>query len=342
MSDHLPRPFRFDGLVHTYPGYMFLEPVVINHHRHLQHFENRRLRHFIQLNPYEFNLYKYDIISLIEGLGWDYLLRQPLHLACPGAVKYFYSNLRCQGISTRSFSTIFYGHLLTIPVGALNGILGFLVQGIDIAHPSEFWKQDFILPTEYANFCTEPTGGTDVPIPISWLSPRLRIFHHFITHVFFPRSYNLDVVLPLDLWIIASATAGHKLDYSNLLFANLLPAGDEHYQGLLPFGSIITRLLVNLGIHLSNYRSVSHTMYVGALNVLMILDLPTDIAPSPPPLPSTSILGPRPKPVSTKKGKSAAGESTKNANLVFTVSVGNSPSDDSAASAPEVPSSPVS
>ncbi|CAL1361367.1 unnamed protein product [Linum trigynum] len=333
MSDHLPRPFRFEGLVHTYPGYMFHEPVVINHHRHLQHFENRRLHHNIQLDPYEFNLYKYDIMSLIEALGWDYLLRQPLHPACPGAVKYFYSNLRCQGISTRSFSTVVYGHLLTIPVGALNGILGFPVQGLDIAHPSEFWKQDFILPTEYANFSTEPTEGTDVPIPIGWLSPRLRIFHHFITHVFFPRTYNLDVVLPLDLWIIASATAGRKLDYSSLMFANLLPAGDEHYQGLLPFGSIITRLLVNLGIDLSDFRSVSHTMYVGALNVLMILDLPSDVSPSPPPRPSGSLLGPVPKTASSK-GKSTAGESSKNANLVFTVSDGSSSSDDSAASVP--------
>ncbi|CAL1387547.1 unnamed protein product [Linum trigynum] len=325
MSDSLPRPFRFDGLVHTYPGYMFHEPVVINHHRHLQHFENKRLHHITQLDPYEFNLYKYDIVSLIEGLGWEFLLRKPLHPACPGAVKYFYSNLRCQGVSTRIFTTVVYGHLLTIPVEALNGILSFPYQGLDIAHPSELWKQEFKLATEYGNFSNEPTGGSDVPIPVSWLPPRLQVFHHFLTHVFFPRSFNLDRVLPMDLWIISSATAGRKLNFSSLLFSNLLPVGDEHYQGLLPFGSIITRLLINLGVDLSDQRSVSSTMYVSALNV------PTDFPP--PPLPSASLLGPCAK-ISTAKKAKSTGEPSKTDDLVFTVSEGNSSLDESVASAP--------
>ncbi|CAL1360729.1 unnamed protein product [Linum trigynum] len=134
----------------------------------------------------------------------------------------------------------------------------------------------------------------------------------------------------MDLWIIFSATARRKLDYSCLLFAHMLPAGDENYQGLLLFGSIITRLLINLGIDLSDFRSISSTIYVSALNVLMVLDLLTDIPP--PPLPSNSILGPRPKPSSSKKAKSA-GEPSKAGGLVFTVNDGSSSSKDSAASA---------
>ncbi|CAL1387771.1 unnamed protein product [Linum trigynum] len=111
----------------------------------------------------------------------------------------------------------------------------------------------------------------------------------------------------------------------------MLPAGDENYQGLLPFGSIITRLLINLRVDLSEFRSVSSTMYVSALNVLMIHNLPADIPP--PPLLSASILGPRPKPSSSKKAKSA-GEPSNTSDLVFTVSEGNSSSEDSATSAP--------
>ncbi|CAL1355370.1 unnamed protein product [Linum trigynum] len=331
MSDHLPRPFRFDGLVHTYSGYMFHEPLVVNHHRYLQHFDKRRLHHITQLDPYEFNLYKYDIVSLIEGLRWDFLLRQPVHPACPGTVKYFYSNLKIQGISSRSLTTLVYGHLLTIPVEALNGILGFPSQGIGLAHPSEFWKHEFKIEVEYGNFSTEPTGGSDVPIPVSWLPPRLRIFHHFLTHVLFPRSFNQDRVLPMDLWIIASATARRKLDYSSIVFDQLLHVGDEHYRGLVPFGSLITRLLINLGVDLSEFRSISSTMYISALNVLMVLDLPTEI--SPPPRPSSSLLGPPPKPSTVKRTKSV-GEPSKTGDLVFTISEGDSSSDDSAATAP--------
>ncbi|CAL1411063.1 unnamed protein product [Linum trigynum] len=337
MSDYMPRPFRFDGLVRTFSGYMFHEPRVLNHHRYLQHFDKIRLHHITQLDPYEFNVYKYDIISLIEGLGWDFLLRQPIHPACPGAVKYFFSNLQSLGISSRRFTTLIYGHLLTVPVNALNGILGFPSQGLGLAHPSEFLKHEFKIEIEYSNFSTEPTGGSDVPIPVAWLSPRLRIFHYILTHVFFPRSYNQDCVLPMDLWIIANATARRKLDFASIMFGQLLPVGDENYKSLLPFGSIITRLLINLGVDLSEFRSISSTMYVSALNVLMILDLPTDIPPPPPP--SASLLGAPPKSRSVKKGASgkkskSAGESSKSGNLVFSISEGSGSSDDSAASAP--------
>ncbi|CAL1398425.1 unnamed protein product [Linum trigynum] len=135
----------------------------------------------------------------------------------------------------------------------------------------------------------------------------------------------------MDLWIIASATARQKLDYSILLSSHLLPAGDEHFQGLLSFGSIITHMLINLGIDLSELQSVSSTMYVSALNVLMVLDLPTDV--SPPPQPSASILGPRPEPTYVKKTQ-YAGETSNAGGLVFTVSDGNSSSNNFAASAP--------
>ncbi|CAL1360621.1 unnamed protein product [Linum trigynum] len=321
MSDCIPRPFRFDGLVHTFSEYMFHEPRVLNHHRYLQHFDKRRIHHITQLDSYEFNVYKYDIISLIEGLGWDFLLRQPLHPACLGVLKYFFLNLQSQGVSSRSFTTLVYGHLLTIPVDALNAILGFPSQGLGIAHPSEFWKHEFKIEVEYINFSTEPTGGSDVPIPAAWLPPRLRIFHYFLTHVFFPRSFNQDRVLHMDLWIISSATARRKLDFASIMFGQLLPVADENYKGLMPFAYIITRLLINLGVDLSEFRSISSTMYVSALNVLMVLDLPTNIPP--PPRPSASLLGPAPKPSSVKKAKSA-GEPSKTGDLVFTISEGNS------------------
>ncbi|CAL1371829.1 unnamed protein product [Linum trigynum] len=272
MSDHLPRP-RFDGLVHTYSRYMFHEPLVVNHHRYLHHFDKRRLHHITQLDPYEFHLYKYDIISLIEGLDWDFLLRQP----------------------------------------------------------------EFKVEVEYGNFSTKPTGGSDVPIPVSWLPPRLRIFHHILTHVHFPQSFNQDRVLRMDLWIIASATARRKLDYSSIVFGQLLPVGDENYRGMVPFGSLITRLLINLGVDLSEFRSISSTMYISALNVLMVLDLPTEIYP--PPRPSASLLGPPPKPSAVKKTKSV-GEPSKTGDLVFTISEGDSSSDDSATTTPA--SSPAS
>ncbi|CAL1400561.1 unnamed protein product [Linum trigynum] len=330
MIDYIPRLFRFDGLVHTYSGYMFHEPRVLKHHRYLQHFDKRIIHHTTQLDPYEFNVYKYDIISLIEELGWDFLLRQPLHPACPGAVKYFFSNLQCQGVSSRSFTTLVYGHLLTIPVDALNDILGFPSQGLGITHPSEFWKHEFKIEVEYNNFSTEPTGGSDVPIPVSWMPPRLRIFHYFLTHVFFSRSFNQDRVLHMDLWIISSATERRKLDFASIMFGQFLPVGDENYKGLLTFGSIITRLLINLGVDLSEFCSVSSTMYVSALNVLTVLDLPTDIPP--PPRPSASLLGAPPKSSSARKAKSA-GEPSKTRDLMFTISEGNSSSDDSTASA---------
>ncbi|CAL1381916.1 unnamed protein product [Linum trigynum] len=222
--------------------------------------------------------------------------------------------------------------MLTIPIAALGGILGFSSKGLDIIHPTEFWKHEFNISTEYGNFSTQPTGGSEVPIPISWLPPRLRIFHYFLTRVILPRTFNLERVLPMDLWITSCATAGHKLDITQIMFGAFLPVGDEHYQGLLPFGSIITRLLIKLGIDLSDYRSVSSTIYVSSLNVLMVLDLPTDIPP--PPLPSASLLGPYPKTASHAKKSKPLGESNKSVGLVFTLSEGTSSSDDSAASAP--------
>ncbi|CAL1396517.1 unnamed protein product [Linum trigynum] len=89
--------------------------------------------------------------------------------------------------------------------------------------------------------------------------------------------------------------------------------------------------MINLSVDLSDFRSVSSTMYISALNVLMVLDLPAKI---PPPSLSTPILGPHPKTPSRAKKSKHLDETNKSGGLVFTISERTSSSDDFAAPAP--------
>ncbi|CAL1411551.1 unnamed protein product [Linum trigynum] len=283
MSDHL----RSLGFVHTYISSIHREPSIINHHLYLEHFDQRPLAFQIRIDPHEFIPFGMDIMPLISALGWEFLINLPAQPACPELVKHFYSNLRCLGIQTKRFSTLVYGHLLSIPMRALSIILGYPSSGLALSHTSEMWKFDFNLHVEGAKFSGQPVGSSFEVFPASRLCPKLRIFHYFLTRVLLPRGYSRDQVLPLDIWVISHATAGQKLDYCSLLFGAMVSPG----EGSLPFGGIVTTFLANININISGFRSESPTIHLSARNVLTCLGFHVPPSPTQAPLRDPANLG---------------------------------------------------
>ncbi|CAL1355068.1 unnamed protein product [Linum trigynum] len=239
----------------TFTGYLFSEPISFSRHRFALAYENRPIATPIHVHLPDFVEYGLDVGDFIHNLGWDFLLLDPPSLICPELVQYFYSNLRSFGLQSRCFSTVVYGHLVTIPVPELARILNIPPVGEVLAHESELWRYNFDISAEFLQL-TGIHPGPATFLPVNSVMPRLRALYFVITRIFLPRTQSLDIILPLDLWIMAHAAAGIPLDFSYLLFEVFMTYGDSSFPGPLPFGPLITQLIIRLGISFTSFHTV--------------------------------------------------------------------------------------
>ncbi|CAL1411867.1 unnamed protein product [Linum trigynum] len=139
--------------------------------------------------------------------------------------------------------------------------------GEALAHPAELPLFNFDVATEAVHL-TGHEPYHDLTFSSALLLPLLQTFHYLLSRVFLPRSIFLDRVIPLDLWILAHVVAAVPLDFSHLLFGALLPFIDHNFHDPLPFGAMITRLLLALPLDLSAYHTESPTQWLNADEVL--------------------------------------------------------------------------
>ncbi|CAL1361604.1 unnamed protein product [Linum trigynum] len=251
---------------------MFFEPIARSHHRHALAYADRDITIPVQVPLPEFVDYGLDIRGFIHNLGWDSLLIDPPTLICPEIVRYFYSNLRSFGLHSRCFSTVMFGHLVTIPVADLGNFLELPTEGESLAHASEFWQFNFNVVDEFVQL-TGLHSGPDMSLPVNLVLPQMRVLHFAITRIFLPRSQALDRILPLDLWIMTHAVHGVPLDYSLLVFGTFLTYADSSYPGSLPLGGQITRLAIRLGISIAPFITEYPMFHLLTDQVLDLLEI---------------------------------------------------------------------
>ncbi|CAL1380360.1 unnamed protein product [Linum trigynum] len=193
-------------------------------------------------------------------------------IVCPEAVRFFFSNLRYSDASSRVFTSLVFGHLFTIPVHQVGLLLDIPQDGENLADESELGLFGFDVMEEF-QVITGQRPGSDQLIPVRTLLPVLQVFHFFLTQVFLPRTGNLHLLTPLYVWIIAHAVHGTPLDYSPLFFGAILPFANISLEVSLPFGSLITQLLLRLDINLNLFRTSTPTVFFSADDVMDIMQI---------------------------------------------------------------------
>ncbi|CAL1382736.1 unnamed protein product [Linum trigynum] len=257
----------------TYTGNLFFEPIPVNYHRHLQNFASRPFLASYHIPFPELVELGLDVHRFVQNLGWEFLLDHPFSsLVCPDLVRYFFSNFRSPGLASRSFSTIVFGHLFTLPLDDLSDTLHIPRVGEALDDASELELFAF----QYAEEFHQLTGVLPAPnhiMPVSSLLPSLRMLHYCITRVFVPRAESLDLVPPVDLWIISHAVHGVPLDYAHLVFGSLMRSSDASFTGPFALGPLVTSLLLELRIHLSPFLTITPSLFPPAGAVLDALEI---------------------------------------------------------------------
>ncbi|CAL1392614.1 unnamed protein product [Linum trigynum] len=207
-------------------------------------------------------------MSLNTFIIWVGISSWPILLSIfAEAVRLFYSNFRSFGLHTRTFTTLVYGHLVTVPLEYLRHLLNIPRVGEILANETELVHFNFNIEHEFVHL-TGHTPDVFLTLPSAFLLPSLRTFHFFLTRQFLPWTVLLDRVTPLDLWIIAHVVANVPLDYCHLLFGGLYPFQQFEYLGHLHFGPLIIRLILCLGISLDPFRTTTLNVYLTADDIL--------------------------------------------------------------------------
>ncbi|CAL1377913.1 unnamed protein product [Linum trigynum] len=260
-----PALFCRQQWIFSFTGALYPHPVGENRHRHQQIFAVKPILPICTLDPYAFAFVDIvDPITLIDSLGWLPMGDSPPRGYCPAAVRAFYSNLRTDGITSGKFSTLVYGHLLTLSVDDLAAFLILPTRGKQLISPLEFWSYKFDLHREVTNRSFDS------------LDESLKLLHYYITRVYFPRADRLDVVLPLDCWVMSHAISDMPLSYPHQLFGAIVDADANDSPSVgLPFAAMIALLLHRLGVPLADFVTISDDgVHPSIDEVLAVVGLP--------------------------------------------------------------------
>ncbi|CAL1402753.1 unnamed protein product [Linum trigynum] len=110
-------------------------------------------------------------------------------------------------------------------------------------------------------------------MPVSALLPSLRALHFFISRVFLPRSGNLQLITPVELWILVHAAHGIPLGFADLFFGSAISFCDVNVTSPLLFGPLITTLLSRLHVNLNPFRVVTPSIFLTADGVMDLLEI---------------------------------------------------------------------
>ncbi|CAL1412093.1 unnamed protein product [Linum trigynum] len=255
------------GFSKTFTGTLFHDPIPANAQRHSISFAHRPFIPTHHIPFAELIEYGLDVTGFVHNLGWDFLINDTPEHICPEGVRLFFSNFRSFGLHTRTFTTLIYGNLVTIPLENLRRLLNIPRFGEILANDSEFPLFNFDIVQEFV-LLTGHEPDAYLTLPTAFLFPSLHTFHYLLTRRFLPRTVLLDRVTPLDLWVLQHAVQNVPLDYCHLLFGHLYPFQQFEYLGHLPLGPLITRLIIRLHISLDPFRIITPNVYLSADDIL--------------------------------------------------------------------------
>ncbi|CAL1378424.1 unnamed protein product [Linum trigynum] len=190
----------------------------------------------------------------------------------PEVVRFFFSNFHFPVLPSHSFSSYVFGYLFTIPLDNLAGFLHIPRIGEALADESELPLFNF----DYAEEFHALMGVLIAPhtfMLVSSILSILRLLHCCISRIFVPRTDSLDMVLPLDLWIISHDVHDVPLDYSHLVFETLFRFSDASLAAPLSFGPLITSLLLHISVDLSPFRSITPSIFPMTDDVMDLLEI---------------------------------------------------------------------
>ncbi|CAL1378801.1 unnamed protein product [Linum trigynum] len=150
----------------------------------------------------------------------------------PAAFRAFYSNLQANEFSTGKLTTLVFDNLLTFSVDDLTAVLILPTLGKQLICPLEFLSYKFNLRQKATNQS------------FAALDDLRRLLQYYITHVYFPCTEIVVVVLPHDCWIMSHAVSNMSLSYAHMLFGAIVEAAaNESPTAGLSFARLITLLL---------------------------------------------------------------------------------------------------
>ncbi|CAN0919272.1 hypothetical protein LINGRAHAP2_LOCUS31354 [Linum grandiflorum] len=211
----------------------------------------------LDINHLPFTEMNLDISGYLNALGWESTL---IHLPTefrPLATKMFYSNLRSSRTFPNTFSTIVMDNHIRFSAQVLSCLLGIPIMGQVINEEADMWRLGFDGLGALLEICPAfPLGFLPSRFLASFLPPPLRLLHYFITRSILPRSFSLDELLPLDIFILWHAANLKPINLPHLLLIHITNAATARYPGDLPCAPLITQLLLIMGLDLYGFEMV--------------------------------------------------------------------------------------
>ncbi|CAN1829664.1 hypothetical protein LINPERHAP1_LOCUS32586 [Linum perenne] len=228
-------------------------------------------RHF----PEAYLKYGIAVYDLLYNLGWSSSIPSFPTLPRPEPVRIFYSNLRLISTSPFRLETQVFGHRITITPALIATVLSSHTYGLSIHTYPMLVNTGFDL-LRALQALHIPLSTLSSPLSITCLPPRLRVLHFFITRHFIPRTFDQDLLYPLDIWVLYHAVVTqHPLSLPHFFMQTLLDAAQPDYPGKLPLGSFITALLLKLKVDLEFTLTDSVVHYLRPQHVLRTMTCST-------------------------------------------------------------------
>ncbi|CAN0920119.1 hypothetical protein LINGRAHAP2_LOCUS31849 [Linum grandiflorum] len=195
----------------------------------------------------------------IHSLGWSSFLNYIPETFCRIAVQKFYCNLAVISTTPLQAQTVVDDRVILINPEVISQLTVVPIAGFPYHSELEIRAQGFNLEAAGVGLChTAPDRGTF--FHISFLPNDLRVLHWFISRMFLPRSFALDIVSPLDIWVMHNGFYGQPLSLPHLQLSHFLDLGASFYPGRLPLAPQLTLLMHSAGIDLSD-NILKHPIY---------------------------------------------------------------------------------
>ncbi|CAN0906214.1 hypothetical protein LINGRAHAP2_LOCUS24119 [Linum grandiflorum] len=144
-----------------------------------------------------------DISGLLQALGWESTLINLLTEFSPLGTKLFYSNMRSSRTFPNTFTSIVMDDHICFSAQVLSYLLDIQIVGQVINEEDDMWRLGFDGLSALLEICpTFPLGFLPSKFQVNFLPSPLCLLHYFIIRAILPRSFSLDELLPLDIFII--------------------------------------------------------------------------------------------------------------------------------------------
>ncbi|CAN1120475.1 hypothetical protein LINPERHAP2_LOCUS216 [Linum perenne] len=144
------------------------------------------------------------------------------------------------------FSTFVDGHMIFVTPQLLSQVLNLPSLGNRLFSTDDFRYFNFDSRAAIGKWTGDMFTDCDATSVLN-LPDNLKVFHFFLTRILLPRSISCDIVTPLDSWIIHCATMGIPVNFCCLMFGIMTCYGEPEFEGSLPFGGLISSLLLRVG-----------------------------------------------------------------------------------------------